>query len=91
MGGKSKSCNPIIKIKKSWNFLYGVNPLYLLCGEKYRQSVWVGFSLLMNQATGLEPIYTFIATVIIAPLLEELVFRLSIRKIFTSNILFIIT
>lgn len=31
------------------------------------------------------PIYTFIASVIIAPLLEELVFRLSIRKIISKN------
>lgn len=31
------------------------------------------------------PIYTFIATVIIAPLLEELSFRLSIRKIISKN------
>lgn len=36
------------------------------------------------------PIYTFIVTVLIAPFLEELVFRLSFRKIFAhSNILFI--
>lgn len=37
------------------------------------------------------PIYTFIVTVIIAPFLEELVFRLSFRKIFAkTDILFII-
>ena len=37
------------------------------------------------------PIYTFIITVFIAPILEELVFRLSFRKIFArTNILFII-
>lgn len=36
------------------------------------------------------PIYTFIITVFIAPVLEELVFRLSFRKIFTNNILFIL-
>ncbi len=37
------------------------------------------------------PIYTFILTVFIAPILEELVFRLSFRKIFKhTNILFII-
>lgn len=36
------------------------------------------------------PIYTFIVTVLIAPILEELVFRLSFRKIFRhTNILFI--
>lgn len=37
------------------------------------------------------PIYTFIITVFIAPILEELVFRLSFRKIFKhTNILFIV-
>lgn len=36
------------------------------------------------------PIYTFIITVFIAPILEELVFRLSFRKIFAhTNLLFI--
>lgn len=36
------------------------------------------------------PIYTFIVTVFIAPILEELVFRLSFRKIFAhTNFLFI--
>jgi len=36
------------------------------------------------------PIYTFISAVIIAPLLEELVFRKSFRYMFSSNTLFII-
>ena len=36
------------------------------------------------------PIYTFILTVFTAPLLEELVFRLSFRKIFKNDALFII-
>lgn len=36
------------------------------------------------------PIYTFIITVLVAPVLEELIFRLSFRKIFSqTNILFI--
>lgn len=36
------------------------------------------------------PLYTFIITVLIAPILEELVFRLSFRKIFMkTDILFI--
>lgn len=40
---------------------------------------------------GKAPIYTFILTVFIAPILEELVFRLSFRKIFKhTNILFIV-
>lgn len=48
-----------------------------------------------NQETIIEtlkvaPIYTFILTVFVAPILEELVFRLSFRKIFSNNILFIL-
>ena len=35
------------------------------------------------------PIYTFISAVILAPLLEESVFRLSFRSIFKNNFLFI--
>lgn len=35
------------------------------------------------------PIYTFITTILIAPVLEELVFRLTFRKIFKTDILFI--
>ena len=31
------------------------------------------------------PIYTFIITVFVAPILEELVFRLSFRKIFNKG------
>lgn len=37
----------------------------------------------------LVPIYTFITSVFIAPLLEELVFRRSIRNVFSNNICFI--
>jgi len=48
-----------------------------------------------NQNTIIEtlkvaPIYTFILTVFVAPILEELVFRLSFRKIFSNSILFIL-
>lgn len=49
-----------------------------------------------NQETIIEtlkfaPIYTFIVTVFVAPILEELVFRLSFRKMFAhTNTLFII-
>lgn len=35
------------------------------------------------------PIYTFITTILIAPVLEELAFRLTFRKIFKTDILFI--
>lgn len=37
----------------------------------------------------LAPIYTFISAVILAPIVEESVFRLSFRNIFKNNILFI--
>ncbi len=36
------------------------------------------------------PIYTLISTIIIAPILEELIFRLSFRKIFKNDLLFIL-
>lgn len=46
----------------------------------------------INETLKLAPIYTFIITVLIAPILEELVFRLSFRKIFAhTNVLFILT
>lgn len=45
----------------------------------------------INETLKLAPIYTFIVSVFVAPILEELVFRLSIRKIFAhTNILFIL-
>ena len=40
---------------------------------------------------GKYPLYTIVATVLIAPITEELIFRLNIRKIFKNNIIFIIT
>ena len=48
-----------------------------------------------NQTTIIEllgtyPIYTLVTTIISAPLLEELIFRLSLRKIFSNNTIFII-
>lgn len=39
----------------------------------------------VRDTLAVEPLYTFIASVIIAPFLEESIFRLSIRKIFTKN------
>ncbi len=39
---------------------------------------------------GKYPLYTIVATVLIAPITEELMFRLNIRKIFKSDKLFII-
>ena len=45
----------------------------------------------ITKLLGKYPIYTIVATILIAPLTEELIFRLNIRKIFKNNILFIIT
>lgn len=39
---------------------------------------------------GKYPVYTIIVTIICAPIIEELIFRLSIKKIFRNDILFII-
>lgn len=43
----------------------------------------------INNSFDKAPIYTFISAVFFAPILEELVFRLSIRKIFKNKYLFI--
>lgn len=45
----------------------------------------------ITKLLGKYPIYTIVATILIAPLTEELIFRLNIRKIFKNNIVFIIT
>ena len=45
----------------------------------------------ITKLLGKYPIYTIFATILIAPLTEELIFRLNIRKIFKNNIVFIIT
>ena len=45
----------------------------------------------ITKLLGKYPIYTIIATILIAPITEELIFRLNIRKIFKNNIIFIIT
>lgn len=45
----------------------------------------------INAQLGQLPLYTIISAVIFAPLIEEVVFRLSFRKTFTNNILYVIT
>lgn len=45
----------------------------------------------ITKLLGKYPIYTIVATILIAPITEELIFRLNIRKIFKNNIVFIIT
>ena len=44
----------------------------------------------INELFSANPIYVYIASVIIAPILEELIFRFSLRKIFKTDTLFII-
>lgn len=44
----------------------------------------------INELFNTNPLYVYIASVLIAPILEELVFRFSLRKIFKTDILFII-
>lgn len=44
----------------------------------------------VTKLLGKFPLYAIITTVLIAPLTEELIFRLNIRKIFKNDILFII-
>lgn len=44
----------------------------------------------INELFNINPIYVYIASVIIAPILEELIFRFSLRKIFKTDTLFII-
>lgn len=70
--------------------------LVLMIGSNAIITMFTTTNISNNQESIIEtlklaPIYTFIMTVFIAPILEELVFRLSIRKIFAhTNILFIL-
>lgn len=77
-------------------FKYWIIMIILMGLSNYIISFFTSTNISGNQQAIIEllkhhPIYTFILTVITAPFIEELVFRLSIRKIFLhSNILFII-
>lgn len=69
--------------------------LVLMIGSNLIVTMFTQSDIANNQQTIVDtlkvaPIYTFIVTVFVAPILEELVFRLSFRKIFPhTNILFI--
>ena len=69
--------------------------LLLMIGSNIIVTMFTSTNVAANQEAIMDslkkaPIYTFIMTVFVAPILEELVFRLSFRKIFSkSNILFI--
>ena len=69
--------------------------LILMIGSNLIVTLFTTTNIAANQETIIEtlkkaPVYTFIITVFVAPILEELVFRLSFRKIFAhTDILFI--
>ena len=69
--------------------------LILMIGSNLIVTMFTSTDIAANQEAIMNnlkvaPVYTFIMTVFVAPILEELVFRLSFRKIFSkSNILFI--
>jgi len=69
--------------------------LILMISSNLIVTLFTSTDVANNQETIIEtlkvaPVYTFIITVFVAPILEELVFRLSFRKIFNNNILFIL-
>ena len=45
---------------------------------------------LIRETLGRAPVYTFIAAAFCAPIIEEMTFRMSLRKVFSNDILFII-
>ena len=69
--------------------------LLLMIGSNLIVTMFTSSDIAANQEAIMNnlkvaPVYTFIMTVFVAPILEELVFRLSFRKIFAhTNILFI--
>ena len=74
---------------------YWFSMLILMISSNLIVTFFTTTDIANNQNTIIEtlkvaPIYTFILTVFVAPILEELVFRLSFRKIFSNNILFIL-
>ncbi len=85
------------------NFKYYVNNYlkywFLNFGLMVISSILISIFTNLNNSTNQEyiikslnkfPIYTMISTIIIAPLTEELIFRLNLHKIFKNNILFIL-
>ncbi|MDD3392464.1 MAG: type II CAAX endopeptidase family protein [Bacilli bacterium] len=75
-------------------FKYWIILLILMLTSNYLISLLMPDSIPANEETirtilGSYPIYMFISAVFIAPILEELTFRLSFRYMFKSNILLI--
>lgn len=80
----------IDKYIKYWFIMLG-----LMIASNIIVTMFTSTNVSNNQSTIIEllskaPFYTIFVTIITAPIIEELIFRLSIRKIFKNDILFII-
>ena len=81
----------IDKYIKYWFLMLGLMIISNLIITEFTSSEIANNQETIISSLKLYPIYTFIVTVLIAPFIEEFVFRLSFRKIFNhTNILFII-
>ena len=86
--------NNILYFKKYIKYWFLM--LALMISSNLIVTIFTSSEIAANQESIIEtlkkaPIYTFIITVFVAPILEELVFRLSFRKIFAhTNTLFIL-
>ena len=74
---------------------YWMIAIGLMCISNIAINMFTNISTSTNQEMIVDifsksPIFIFILTVLIAPLMEELVFRLSLRKMFKTDFLFII-
>ncbi len=76
---------------KYWFMMLGLMMIVNILITNFTTSLTSNNQQAIMENLKIAPIYTFVVTVFIAPVLEELVFRLSFRKIFYKNdILFII-
>lgn len=78
------------KYIKYWFLMLGLMILSNVIVTSFTSTITSQNQQIIVDTLGKAPIYTFFVTVFIAPILEELVFRLSFRKIFKhTNFLFI--
>lgn len=78
------------KYIKYWFIMLGLMIASNLIVTMFTTTITSENQQIIVDTLGKAPIYTFIVTVFVAPILEELVFRLSFRKIFkNTDILFI--
>lgn len=91
--------NKYLKNIKSCKFTNYIKYWFISIGLMSISTILIEMFTSINTSTNQEiiietfkkvPIYTAITTILYAPILEELVFRLSFRKMFKTNILFII-